>query len=226
MIPPAPDRVRTVAAFDFDGTVSRRDTLIPFVARVAGLRRSTAASLGAGWSSVRGRLVWRDRDAVKAEMIRRLLAGRSSRELQRAGGEYATRLIDSGLRPDVVEQVHRHVAAGHETVFVSASLVYYLEPIARHLGMAATIGVQPEEIDGRLTGEMTDANVRAAHKAVMLRRWLNVAPDAPLSGVELWAYGNSSGDHELLAMADHALWLGKPNRRPPDAIQFTPGVAF
>ena len=42
----------------------------------------------------------------------------------------------------------------------------------------------------------------------------------------MWAYGNSSGDHELLAMADHAYWLGKPDRCPPTAVQFSPGGGF
>jgi phosphatidylglycerophosphatase C len=127
-------RVRRVAAFDFDGTVSRRDTLVPFVAGVVGLPRSVAGGVAAAWSGlVRREFDPRDRDELKAHMVERLLAGRSERELERAAGLYATKLLDAGLRPEVVDQVRRHVAAGHETLFVSASLVYYLRPIARHL---------------------------------------------------------------------------------------------
>jgi phosphatidylglycerophosphatase C len=216
-----------VAAFDFDGTVSRRDTLVPFVAGVAGLPRSVAGGVAAAWSGfVRREFDPLDRDELKAHMVQRLLAGRSEREMERDAGLYATELIDGGLRPTVVDQVRRHVAAGHETLFVSASLVYYLRPIARHLHMTDVIGVEPSAEDGVLTGGLAHPNVRAAQKEVRLREWLGVGPTGPLEGIELWAYGNSSGDHELLAMADHAFWLGKADKCPPGARPFTPGSAF
>lgn len=222
-----PRRVRAVAAFDFDGTVSRRDTLMPFVARVAGARRCVVGSVATGWSgAARRRFSVRDRDAVKAEMVRRLLTGHSERELARDGAVYAARLLDHGLRPEMVDQVRRHVAAGHQTLFVSASLVHYLRPIARYLHMTDVIAVELEAHDGVLSGSMTDPNVRAAQKAVRLRRWLDLPPDSKGDDVEIWAYGNSSGDHDLLAMADHAYWLGKPADRPEGAVQFERGSAF
>lgn len=159
-------------------------------------------------------------------MVERLLTGHSERELLRAGGVYATRLVDRGLRADMVDQVRRHVAAGHETLFVSASLVYYLQPIARHFHMTDVIGVEPEVVDGVLTGALSRPNVRAGEKEVRLREWLGVGADDPLDDIELWSYGNSSGDHELMAMAEHAFWLGKPEKCPPGAVQFSAGSAF
>ncbi len=218
---------RRVAAFDFDGTVSRRDTLIPFVARFAGVPRSAVGSLMAGWDGLRGGgRGLRDRDALKARMVRRLLSGRDARELERAAGVYAARLIDSGLRPEMVEEVRRHVAAGHRTLFVSASLEDYLLPIARYLGMSGVIAVELERRDGRLTGRLAAPNVRAEQKAVRLREHLGAPSSGPLEGIELWAYGNSSGDHALLEMADHALWLGAPEKRPPGVEQYGPTTAF
>jgi phosphatidylglycerophosphatase C len=219
--------MRRVAAFDFDGTVSRRDTLVPFVARFAGVGRSAAGLFGAGWDAlVRQTLAARDRDAVKEQMIRRLLTGRDARDLDRAAGAYAARLIDRALRPDMVEEIRRHVAAGHETLFVSASLANYLRPIARYLGMTDVIAVDLDVSDGVLTGSMVHPNVRAAEKAVRLRRWLGAPTDGPLEGVELWAYGNSSGDHELLELGDHAYWLGKPGACPVGAVPYSPAVGF
>lgn len=215
-------RMRRVAAFDFDGTVSRRDTLVPFVARFAGVPRSAMGGLTEGWTSLRGGSASRsDRDVMKASLFRRLVRGRHERDLDRAAGRYAAALIDRALRPEMVDEIRRHVAAGHETVFVSASLANYLRPIARYLHMSDVIAVELESTDGVLTGEMERPNVRAAQKAVRLREWLGVPADGPIDGVEIWAYGNSSGDHELLEMADHGFWLGKPGRRPPYATQFT-----
>jgi phosphatidylglycerophosphatase C len=219
-------RKRVVAAFDFDGTVSKRDTLVPFLARTAGVPTFAVAASAALWSAARGHVDWRDRDDVKAHMIERLLAGRSERDMLRRGGEYATALIDKSLRPDVVVQVQRHVAAGHETLFVSASLVYYLDPIARWFDLAGVIAVDPEVRDGSLTGAMRHPNVRAEQKAIRLREWLGAPAEGPIDGVDLWAYGNTSGDHELLQLADHAFWLGKPDKCPAGVVPFRPDLAF
>ncbi|MEZ5239298.1 MAG: haloacid dehalogenase-like hydrolase [Microthrixaceae bacterium] len=109
---------------------------------------------------------------------------------------------------------------------MSASLRYYLDPIARHLDMTDVIAVELEERDGVLTGALSAPNVRAEQKALRLREWLGIGEDAPMDGVELWAYGNSSGDHALLELADHAYWLGRPDARPPEAVQFRGRTAW
>jgi phosphoserine phosphatase len=41
-----------------------------------------------------------------------------------------------------------------------------------------------------------------------LQAWLD-ARFGPGADVELWAYGDSPGDAELLAMADHPTWVGR-----------------
>ena len=63
------------------------------------------------------------------------------------------------------------------------------------------------DADGTLTGELAGPNVRGPEKAVRLRRWLG--DDRPEM---LWAYGNSSGDTELLAMADVPVWVAGRKR--------------
>ena len=77
--------------------------------------------------------------------------------------------------------------------------------------------------DGRLTGALTHPNVRAEQKAVRLREWMGQPATGPLHGVELWAYGNSSGDHALLQLADHRYWRGRPNKVPAGSELFAPG---
>jgi phosphatidylglycerophosphatase C len=208
---------RTVAAFDFDGTLSRRDTLVPFLVRAAGRRRFVAVASRLGVTSPGG---LRDRDGTKERLLAALFAGMDDQHLRALGRQHARDVLTSGLRPAVLDRLHRHRHLGHEVVFVSASLVHYLEPIAEELGVQAVLAVEPEVVDGRLTGALVRPNVRAAQKAVRLREWLGAPAVGPLRDVELWAYGNSSGDHQLLALADHAQWLGSPARRPAGVEQF------
>jgi len=213
---------RGVAAFDFDGTISRRDTLVPFLAKVAGPGRFASICARLGLSGASGKLDIRDRDEIKEAMIRLLFAGRSEDELRSRGELYARDLLSDALRPMVVDRLHRHRDLGHRTVVVSASLVYYLDPIAREFGIDGVIGVEPEVVDGVLTGALARPNVRAGEKAVRLREWLGAGPDDPPGDVRMWGYGNTSGDHALLEMSDRAYWLGRPGKVPPGAEILTP----
>jgi phosphatidylglycerophosphatase C len=198
---------RVVAAFDFDGTMIERDTLLPFLVEATSKRR-VAAALGrdlAPTLTAAPRIGLRD--AAKTQLLRRLLSGDDPQRLADLGRDYAERLHPR-LRPAMVERVAWHRAAGHELVIVSASLGFYLEPLAERLSFDHVIAVGlVVGGDGRLTGALDGPNVRGEEKAVRLRRWMGDEPD------ELWAYGDSSGDADLLAMATHPRALSRRARK-------------
>ena len=218
---------RRVAAFDFDGTLTTRDTLVPFLYRVSGPRQFATATAKLGIKGSLRRIPITDRDHVKELMIRELLGGRQEADLRALGQEYATEILAKRMNDAVLQRLRNHVDRGDEVLFVSASLVYYLDPIAELLDVDAVIAVEPRSADGTLDGSLTHPNVRAQQKAIRLSEWLsaNDHSDGPgelhESPVELWAYGNSSGDHELLDMADHPFWLGSDKKRPDGVSQFT-----
>ena len=215
--------LRHVAAFDFDGTVSRRDTLVPFLARASGRRRFAQVCGQLGLSGARRSVDLRDRDDLKEQLLRALFAGRDEDELRHLGARYARDLLSDQLRSEVLARLDDHRRAGHQVLFVSASLVYYLEPLAELLGVDAVLAVEPEVREGRLTGSLARPNVRAEQKALRLREWLGVDAQGPVDDVRIYGYGNSSGDHALLAMSDHGYWLGRPAKVPAGCSVFVPG---
>jgi len=202
----SPRRPRAVAAFDFDGTIARRDTVVPFLASVAGrpaLARSvTARAPQLAWIAT-GRAAGGARDAEKAHFIRRLLGGRSAAAVAAAGERYAEQLWSRHhFRPEILDRLAWHRSRGHEIVIVSASLDVYLRPLAPRLGVSEVISCSlVADADGILTGELAGGNVRGPEKIRRLTAWLG--GDAALAATELWAYGDSAGDEELLAAADH-----------------------
>lgn len=194
MTDPDPDPAGSgVAAFDFDGTLTRRDTLFPFLARFRG-RGRFAAALAAGARA-------KGRDDGKAVLLDRLVRGLPEAALLDAAADYAVRL-SRRLRGPTVDHLRRHQEAGHRTVIVSGSLHAYLEPTAAHLEVDGVIGVELEAVDGLLTGAMARPNVRGAEKVRRLREHLEGGWGT------LWAYGNARGDSALLAAADHPTWIG------------------
>jgi phosphatidylglycerophosphatase C len=190
---------RHVAAFDFDGTISQRDTLGPFLASVCGRGAVYRALLVRSPALAAALVGIGQRDAEKERLCRKLLAGRTIEQVRDAGSQYAHRLVgDGAFREQALDDLARHRELGHEIVIVSASLDVYLDPLAPHLGVDHVISTSLEVDDqGHVTGRLLGGNVRGPEKARRLRAWLGPDP------VELWAYGDSAGDRELLAMADH-----------------------
>ena len=194
---------RHVAAFDFDGTLTRRDTLLLFLVWVAGRRevgRALTEQVGPLALALGGR---GDRDVQKERVIGRLLAGRSLIDLEARAEAFADGAITARLRPEVVAHLHRHLRAGDGVVVVTASPELVVAPIARRLGSVPVLGTRLEVgADGLMTGRLLGANVRGAEKVRRLVDWLGD------DGRTLrWAYGDSSGDRELLAAASEPTWV-------------------
>lgn len=192
-----------VAAFDFDGTLSRRDTMVPFLVAAAGWRRLCLAGLASSGRGISG-----GRDGMKLATVARLFRGWSEDRFADEGRTYAATLAEL-LRPEMLERLRWHQDEGHPVVLVSASLATYLRPLAADLKIDDVLAVELEATGGRLTGAVIGgANTRGAHKVARLRTWL--AERYGTDGkVELWAYGDSSGDELLLAFSDHPTWVGR-----------------
>jgi phosphatidylglycerophosphatase C len=196
-----------VAAFDVDGTLTVRDCVRPFLERVGG-RRSIAAALSRRpVESVRG-VLRRDRDSIKDVVVGGVYRGRSVAAVAAAGREFAHSVAERMLRDDTLGRLRWHQRMGHRTVFVSASLASYLDPLAQTLGVERALCTDvatDHRSDHTLYGDrLAGPNCRAAEKLVRLRRWL---ADEDIADAEIWAYGDSRGDRELLAAADHPLWV-------------------
>jgi phosphatidylglycerophosphatase C len=192
--------MRTVAAFDFDGTLTRRDSVLPFLIEVCGPTRVARAVAASSPWLAHAVVDDRRRDVAKAKLLRSTLAGRSDAEVREIGRRFADKTVADRLRADAPDRLAWHRDHGHELVLVSASLTHYLDPVAERLGFDAVLATELEVgPNGVLTGEIIGNNVRGPEKVERLDRWLGADLHA-----FIWAYGDSSGDRELLARADRA----------------------
>ena len=198
-----------MAAFDFDGTLSSRDNLVRFVRLVAGTADTGKAMAAAAPALLAARRDPTQRDVAKAILLRETMRGRRAEYVRDLGARYARMVVGRHLNPTVVARLDAHQAAGHEVVIVSASLTDYLDPAATLLGIPTVLasGLEVGD-DGRFTGELAGPNVRGPEKAARLDAWLDGV------AAVVYAYGDSHGDAELLARADHPFLVDRRGRLP------------
>ncbi len=198
----------TVAAFDFDETLTRADSVVPFLRQLAGTRSLAVRSMMRA-HRIGPALARRDRDRLRAIATALGFADRSIVDVAALAAAYADRLCGFGLRDDTVGRLRWHVDVGHRVVIVSASYEAYLVPVGQHLGVDAVLGTRLELDAGICTGRLDGPNCRGPEKVARLRAWLD-QQRIEREHLTLWAYGNSTSDRELLAMADHPVWVKGP----------------
>lgn len=200
-----------VAAFDVDGTLTVRDCVRPFLVRVAGWRGVISAvarrPLAHAAAAVR-----RDRDRLKELIVGGVLRGRDVVHVAALGEAFAEQVHAKWLRADTVARLRWHQRAGHRIVLVSASLSPYLRPLGQRLGVDAVLCAEPRQHGDQFGDGLDGGNCRAAEKVRRLDEWLR---DRRLDRATVWAYGDSEGDRELLARADHSLLV---TERPVSAV--------
>lgn len=209
-----------VAAFDFDGTLTRRDTLLPYLQRGLGWPRFLwALLLSSPWLAAFAlRLVSNHR--AKARLLRVALGGRSEEEITQWTAAFVQQQLPAQWQPDMLARLRRHQQLGHCCVIVSASPGIYLHEVGRVLGMHAVLCTELATRDGALTGEMATPNCHGQEKVRRLQEWLLARGlQKPLA---LHAYGDSSGDVPLLNLADYAHYQGQPWVRKPSAHRAAP----
>ncbi|HEX4182008.1 MAG TPA: HAD-IB family hydrolase [Caulobacteraceae bacterium] len=200
---------RPLVAFDFDGTLTTKDSFTDFLAwragagrYVAGLVRLTPELLS--YLSDRNR----DRGRLKASATRMFLKGVSRDELDASTRRYAEIRARKLLRPDAVRAWKRWQAQGAQLVIVTASPEPVVAPFARGLGCDLLLGTRLEfDARDRLTGRFDGPNCRGEEKVRRLQAVFG--PEVRLEA----AYGDTSGDTAMLALADEAgfkVFQGRP----------------
>ena len=192
-----------VAAFDVDGTLTTRDCVRPFLERATGRRRLITALLRRPLATVVAAVRF-DRDRFKEIIVGGSLRGRLVADVEMIGEQFAQFVLVNWLRPDTLRRLRWHQRAGHRTVFVSASLAAYLRPLATRLGIDDVLCTDATRSGDRYGNRLKGLNCRAEEKRRRFDQWLE---ERRWVHAEVWAYGDSAGDRELLARADHAVWV-------------------
>ena len=192
----SPAAVRQVVAFDFDGTLTVRDSFTAFLKWRAG---------PLGWAVAMARLVpaalaylgHRDRGRIKAAAVAAFLGGTGRKALEADAERFADAIWSRFMRPDALACWDDWGRKGAHRVIVTASPEITVAPFARRLGAENLLGTHMAfDAADRVTGAFTGPNCRGEEKMRRLRA--AYGDDVRV----LAAYGDTSGDTEMLAAAE------------------------
>lgn len=215
---PEPDFVAdvppgTLVLFDFDGTLSTKDSLFPFLRfalGTAGLIRTclTASPWLIGYGL---RLI--SNNAAKERLLSIAFRGEELSSLQEKGREFARTILPHMLRPDMMARLAQYQKAGCHCVLVSASLDLYLQPWAGMVGIDEVLCSSLSRNEaGRVTGRFHGLNCHGEEKVRRIEQFLEAqVADRPSA---ILAYGDTRGDIPMMKLADRAWWV-RPHKIEP-----------
>ena len=193
--------MKKIVAYDFDGTLTTRDTFLAFILYAKGWPRFLWGLLRYAPLLVLMKLRLYPNYKAKQKVFAHFFGGMELTAFDTLCQQFAT---DNGilLRPKGVKAIEQAQAEGAEVLIVSASIDNWVQPFFPNVQV---LGTQVEVSDGRLTGRFLTKNCYGQEK---VNRILACYPDR--ESYHLTAYGDSCGDKQLLAFADEAYF--KPFR--------------
>ena len=123
-------------------------------------------------------------------------------EFELLGKSFAVSLLPAMIRKEALERLQAHKKKGHRIVIISASLETWIKPWADAYGVDLLLAGRPEVSEGRLTGRLAGENCFGEEK---VKRLLGTLP-RERAWYEIYAYGDSRGDADILADGDNAFF--------------------
>lgn len=196
-----------IYCFDFDGTLTSKDTLLEFIRYAKGNRRFLTGFILHSPLLVLMKLRLYPNWKAKQRIFSYFFKGMSVKDFNALCTSFAKdnkRL----LRPKAVEYLENLKKEGARMFVISASIDNWVRPFFSRLGLddITIIGTEIEVKNGVLTGLFTTPNCYGAEKVRRLQRTL----DSPRENCMIYAFGDSRGDREMLSFADQGYF--KPFR--------------
>ncbi len=187
-----------IAAFDFDGTLTQKDTFLEFVKFVHGNFNFYLGLFLNAPILILMKLKLLDNGIAKQMVYSYFFKGFEIEKFNIYTQNFKIE-IEKMIKADVLMKLKKHQNEDCKIIIISASIENWIEPWAKSIGIEYLAGTKIEVVDGILTGKFITKNCYGREK---VNRLLEYFPNR--MEYTLYAYGDSAGDNELLKLADHA----------------------
>lgn len=196
--------MKEIAFFDFDGTITKKDTLLEFIKFSKG---RTAFSFGFLLNLpylVAFKLKIITNHKAKEKVLSYFFKDTPLASFQKDCEDFTSHILPGLIRPKALHEISKLRHAGVKIVIVTASPEYWIRKWADSIG-AALISTQLEVIDGKLSGKILGNNCHGNEKVRLISGQYQLS-----DFTNIYAYGDSKGDLPMLQLANQSFY--KPFR--------------
>lgn len=189
-----------LALFDFDNTITRKDTLFHFIRHTRGF-----------WKFWRGIIVLSPffaafafkripNHALKEYVLGYYFRNWTAADFENAGRQYCRQHLPKILKKSAMERIYWHKSKGHRIVIVTASLETWVREWSdtEELDLIAT-RILTE--NGRISGRLQTPNCNGNEKVRRITSFLCLDDYR-----RIYAYGDSDGDQPMLSLAHESFY--------------------
>lgn len=191
---------RQLVLFDFDGTITKKDTFTEFLIFALGRRRLFVFLLFHLHLLLLCVFDVISIGFIKQKIIYRFFKGYSEEYFQNIASNFVDKKIPNIIRESALKKLIWHKEQNHEVVIVSASFKNWLKIWCEQYGIEL-LCTELEVKNGTLTGYFFKPNCHGLEKVHRIEEKYELNNYS-----QIYAYGDSSGDKEMLLLANYAYY--------------------
>ncbi|MBF0205956.1 MAG: HAD-IB family phosphatase [Oligoflexia bacterium] len=209
-------KIKKCALFDFDKTISDRDSLLGFLLFSEGKLGTLLKLLRVTPYVFAYVLKILPNKVIKKKLFQVFFSDWSVEEFQRHSREYSQRCIPKIIRDDALRRIFWHKKKGDRVIVVSATFKEYLQHWCKsynleliatevHFDLASSSSTTPQDKskDQSIGKSFTINNCYGPEKVSRIKEYLG---EREVGENYFYAYGDSDGDREMLEFADEGYY--------------------
>jgi len=187
---------QALALFDFDGTLTKKDSLLEFLFFYFGKLETLGKVVAFLPKYFYVGILKKDKSLAKEKLTSLFFKGVEIKSFNQKCLEFSTQIIPTLILDQAMNKLNWHLSQNHEVCIVSASYKNYLLPFFESIGVKV-ISTELEVIEGKLSGRFISCNCNGEEKAKRINDSFHLE-----KYTSVYAYGNSSGDSAMLGLAN------------------------
>ena len=185
-----------IAFFDFDGTITNKDTFMLFTLRISGITKFILGMIILSPILIMYRLRILSNQYMKTSIIKYYYKGLRVDQIKSIAKEFNSSVIKKIIRKKALDKIKWHKKNNDKVVIVSASSDIWLDEWCKE-NQLDLIATQLEVFEEKLTGNLIGMNCFGPEKVSRIKKQYDLKIYS-----KIFAYGDSRGDKELLEFAD------------------------
>ncbi|MGL4597307.1 MAG: HAD-IB family hydrolase [Bacteroidia bacterium] len=193
-----------LALFDFDGTLTRRDSMFAFLHKYVGSLRFYSGLIWLAPVLLAFVLRLLAADKAKKIVLRHFLAGKTKTELEQAGHDFCQHQLPEIYRSEVLAKLKSLLEQKETVAVVSASCDVWIKPFCAQHNLVCICTEFAYNEQNKFVGDFKTLNCNGPEKANRVRATFKLHEFETII-----AFGDSSGDEELMQLAHQKNWIKK-----------------